>query len=303
MSCLVMLVVGMSFTPAIFAKDVEEKFDDGTVHLRYRTDAKDRKNGDYLELFPGGKTHVKGTYTADKKSGTWTTYNEAGKPLEIAHFNNDLLDGPYQWNYPTGQAQMRGNYRNGSLEGSVTTFDKNGSPQFSLSYPIAWEAVQKAWKDWSPTERPDVKMLQDPVATAPYKAGKMAPECQQSALKYMMLYRFLSGVTTANMSIDADDVDKAQHGAVIESHLGHLNHKPDKPADMDEEFFKIGLAGTSASNLSQGRHNLFDAIDDYMNDSDSGNIERVGHRQWIYVPVTAEDRLWLCRRFQRALRV
>jgi hypothetical protein len=273
-----------AITSVGWAKEIVEKFDDGTVHLRYRTDAKDRRDGEFIEFFPGGKAHIRGTYSADKKSGTWTTFNDKGKPIEIATFKNDLLDGPYQWNWPSGQTAMRGNYHAGILEGSVATFDEKGNPQFQLTYPIAWEAVLKAFNSWAPRDRSDTRMLEEPVASAPYKAGKMAPECQQTALKYVMLYRFMSGLPTADMSIDPDYVDKCQHGAVLIHHLGHLNHKPDKPADMDDGFYKIGYAGTSQSNLSQGRRNLLDSIDDYMDDSDESNIQRVGHRQWILNP-------------------
>ena len=279
------------------SRDVEEKFDDGTVHLRYRTDAQDRKNGDYQEFFPGGKPHVRGTYTADKKSGTWTTFGDNGNPLEIAHYNNDQLDGPYQWNFPSGQPEMRGGYIHGSLAGAVTTFDEKGKLLFSLSYPIPWDNVLKAWNTWSPTDRPETKMAETPVATAPYKAGKIAPECQQSALKYLMLYRFLSGVPAEGMSIDADYVDRAQHGAVIICHLGHLNHKPDKPDDMDEDFYKTAFAGTSQSNLAVGPRNLFSAIDMYMDDSDDSNIARVGHRQWMLNPGMQKTGFGYCDKF------
>jgi hypothetical protein len=278
------VIVGVLFCGSAFAKDVEEKFDDGTVHLRYAVDAKDRKSGEYQEFFQSGKLRIRGTYTADKKTGTWTTFNEAGKAIEIASYRNDELDGPYQWNFPSGQAEMRTSYQQGSIAGQVSTYAEHGGPVFSLSYPNSWDSVLKAWKTLNPTDRAEPKMLEQPKCEKPYSAGKMSPDSQQAALKYLMLYRFFSGVTTAGMGIDPVYVDRAQHGAVLLRELGHLSHTPKQPADMDSDFFKTAYAGTSSSNISQGRHTLFDSIDDYMDDSDTGNVQRVGHRQWILMP-------------------
>ncbi len=266
------------------AKDVVEKFDDGTVHLRYAIDSKDRKNGDYQEYFQGGKLHIRGSYAADEKTGTWTTFSEAGKPIEIASYRNDQLDGPYQWNFPSGQAEMRTTYREGAITGSVDTYTDHGGPVFSLSYPIPWDTVLKAWKSWYPADRSEPKMLEEPKCEKPYAAGQMSPEAQQAGLKYLMLYRFFSGVTTAGMGIDPVYADQAQHGAVLLHQLGHLSHKPAQPADMDPEFFKTAYAGTSSSNICQGAHTLYGAVDSYMDDSDESNIDRVGHRQWILMP-------------------
>ncbi len=266
------------------AKDVEEKFDDGKVKLRYRVDAKDHKNGDYLEFFPNGRTAVRGSYALDKKNGNWTIFADTGKTLETVTYRDDDREGPYQHNYPDGRPQMRGTYHANELTGVVTTFDVKGTLEFNLNYPIPKEAVLKAWNTWSPVHRDGPKMLEEPTLTAPFKAGRMAGESQDLALKYMMLYRFLSGVTVANMAIDPGYVEKCQYGAVLLHDLGHLEHTPAKPANMDESFFKLGYAGTSSSNISQGRQNLFDSIDDYMDDSDAHNIERVGHRQWILTP-------------------
>ena len=76
------LIFGCLLAIPSLGKEVEEKFDDGTIHIRYKTDGRDRKIGDYEELFNGGKVKVARTYTADKKNGTWSTFSEEGKPLE-----------------------------------------------------------------------------------------------------------------------------------------------------------------------------------------------------------------------------
>jgi hypothetical protein len=294
---VLLVLLSQPLTSKCWGKEVLEKFDDGRIHLRYGVDAANRKTGDYIENYPTGKIHIRGNYIADKKSGTWTTYTETGKQNEISSYRNDQLDGPYQWNYPSGQPQMRTTYRAGIILGPVNTFDENGNLIFNLTYPIPWESVQKAWKSFAPTERKSPRMLEEPSDTKPFKAGRMADESQQSALKYVQLYRYLSGVPATNMTIDPQYADAAQHGAVLLAHIGHLEHTPARPEDMDDAFYKAGYAGTSQSDLSEGRDNLFDSINDFMWDSDPSNVKAVGHRQWILMPTMQKTAFGFCGRF------
>lgn len=62
-----------------------------------------------------------------------------------------------------------------------------------------------------------------------------------------------------------------------------FSHTPKKPADMDEAFYKQGYSATSSSNISAGS-SLVGSVDSFMEDSDSGNISRVGHRRWQLNP-------------------
>ena len=274
----------LALLPSIcHAANKVESYDDGKVHLRYGVDSQDRKDGDYQELFESGKPKVHGSYLRDQKTGVWTTYSPDDKPLEIAGYKADLLDGPYQFNFPSGHPQEKTTYTAGDISGPVTAFDEKGNTLFTVRYPIPLATVQKAYKKWAPASRPEPTMTIPPVLKAPYAAGAVSTESQDAALKYVMLYRYLSNLPT-QMSIDPARADQAQHGAVVLHKLGHLSHKPDKPDDMDDAFFKTGYAGTSSSNICQGARNLFDEIDDYMDDSDAHNVDRVGHRQWILTP-------------------
>lgn len=280
----ILSIVGFCLVLPAFGKDVEEKFDDGSPHIRYRTDAKDRKIGDYQEFFPGGKVKVRGTYTADKKNGAWSTFSEDGKPLEVAHYRNGLLDGPYQWNFPSGHQQLKTTYHSDDFAGPITTYDEKGHTLLRLSYPRPYDMVLKAWQTLAPKERGHPKYLDEPHIEAPYKAGRIASESLDAGLKYVMLYRALSGLPFQNLTIDPQLCDLAQHGAVVLAKLGHLTHTPERPADMDEAFFKLAYSGCNQSNIYQGQASIFDAVDGFMDDSDASNIQKIGHRQWVLAP-------------------
>ena len=140
------------------------------------------------------------------------------------------------------------------------------------------------WGMLYPKEYKDPKFAVGPGLTAPYKAGALAPETIEEALKVTKLYRYLSGLSWQTLSVNAADCAKAQHGAVILQKIGSLTHEPIKPEDMDEGFFKLAFAGCHESNLHQGQGNVVDGIRGFMDDSDQSNIDRVGHRRWVLYP-------------------
>ena len=266
------------------AREVVEKYDDGKPHLRYQVDAKDRKNGPYEELFPDGKPKVKGTYLADKKNGTWTLYAASGKPQEVATWRNGMLDGPYQWNFDSGKPQERATYRQNDFVGPILVYDERGHVVRTVSYPRPLDAVLKAWRALSPAKREKPVFVEEPHVGAPYVAGRVAPADLEAALKYTMLYRFCCGLQWQNTTLDPVMCDKDQHAAVLLAKIQHLTHTPEKPDDMDDAFFKLAYAGCHESNLHQGQGSIFDAIDGFMDDSDAGNVEKLGHRQWVMSP-------------------
>jgi hypothetical protein len=52
---------------------------------------------------------------------------------------------------------------------------------------------------------------------------------------------------------------------------------------VSDEFYEKGKAGCGRSNLFTGA-NIVSSVDAYMNDSDKGNIDRLGHRRWVLNP-------------------
>lgn len=279
------------------AKEVVEKFEDGKPHIRYQVDAKDHRNGTYEELTPEGKPKVRGNYLSDKKNGAWTTYADSGKPLEQATYRNNQLEGPYRYNFLSGHTQMAATYHQDDFAGPITAFDDKGHVLRSVSYPRRLDVVMRGWNTLYPKVREPVKFAEEPRAEAPYQAGRIPAETLQAALKYTMLYRFLSGLPFERMSIDPVFVDRAQHGAVVLAKIGSLTHMPAQPADMDKAFFTLAYAGCSQSNIYQGSSSLFDAVDAFMDDSDDSNIKIIGHRQWLLSPGLQRTGFGCCGNF------
>lgn len=266
------------------AGEVKESYDDGQIKLRYRTDANDRKNGTYDEYFPNGKPKVHGTYTADKKTGTWNIYNEAGKVVESSTYRNGLLNGPYAWNFPSGKPALQAQYRQGELSGPLTVLDEKGRTVRRVSYPRTRESVEKAYNTLYKEDRPPVKFTREPHVGPPHRAGALSEETLTFALNVTKLYRYLSGVPWQELKTDPVMCEKSAHGAVVLKEIGSLTHTPAKPADMDEGFFKIAYSGCHEANLFQGSGDPVAAVRGFMDDSDTTNIDRVGHRQWVLSP-------------------
>jgi hypothetical protein len=122
------------------------------------------------------------------------------------------------------------------------------------------------------------------VIEPPYKAGGLAPQTLEEAVKMVRLYRYLSGVPWQNVQVDPKACIKAQHGAVLLNKVGSLTHTPSKPPEVSDAFFAQAYAGCNESNLSKGRPDVIAALRGQMDDSDGSNIGKVGHRQWLLYP-------------------
>ena len=127
---------------------------------------------------------------------------------------------------------------------------------------------------------------------SPYRAGALRREVLEAGLKELNYIRRLVGVPS--VSLNDNYTNRAQHGAVLLDALNALSHTPGRPTDMDKSFYDLAYDATSHGNLSMGQitrngvtsgnMTLIKALRDCMNDSDSYNISRVGHRRWLMNP-------------------
>ena len=120
-----------------------------------------------------------------------------------------------------------------------------------------------------------------PSSSAPYSPGTVKPAALQEAVNRLNALRRIAGLP--EVRLDTSLCENAQYGAVILEAIGRLDHHPAKPADMDDDFYKKAYSATSSSNLSSGS-TLTGAVDSFMDDSDSSNIDRLGHRRWQLNP-------------------
>lgn len=124
----------------------------------------------------------------------------------------------------------------------------------------------------------------EPKAEAPYVAGKLKNQYLEEALNCVNFMRYLVGLP-ADITLNEEYNNYAQHGAVILASLKGLTHFPEKPADMPEDFYELAYIGTSRANIAFGYPSIMDSIIGYMHDSiGESNINTVGHRRWILNP-------------------
>ena len=133
-----------------------------------------------------------------------------------------------------------------------------------------------------------------PTHTEPTKADKGAGALvftptdlakAKAELARLNAYRYLAGLNY-DVQLKDDWNLTCKYAAHLCDVIGHIEHTPAKPAGMDDATYKRGYEGTSHSNLNwtSGNDGLTGCVDNFMDDSDSGNVARVGHRRWCLNP-------------------
>lgn len=118
---------------------------------------------------------------------------------------------------------------------------------------------------------------------SPYSPGKLSDATLQNALNALNTVRFIAGIGEVTLSDSYNEL--AQAGTLVNAVNNQLSHSPSQPADMSDELYEMGLEGTSSSNLGWGYSSLAqNVVYGWMSDSDSYNIDRVGHRRWCLNP-------------------
>ncbi|KAI7264503.1 hypothetical protein KC345_g8790 [Hortaea werneckii] len=122
-----------------------------------------------------------------------------------------------------------------------------------------------------------------PSYAAPLDPGRLKKEYIEDGLHAVNFVRYLAGLPN---DVEADwSLEKQEQAAAMVNALnGGLSHSPDQPSAMDDALFALASAGAGSSNLYAGDPTLYSNVTGYMSDSDSSNIDRVGHRRWILNP-------------------
>lgn len=125
-----------------------------------------------------------------------------------------------------------------------------------------------------------------PSATSPYKAGSVSDASLQSALNTMNAIRYIAGIDDT-VVLDSTYTQKAQAAVLVNAVNHTLSHSPVKPSGMSDSLYQMGKEGAGSSNLSWTSWKTglnYHFVKAWMNDGDSSNIDRVGHRRWILNP-------------------
>jgi hypothetical protein len=131
----------------------------------------------------------------------------------------------------------------------------------------------------------EIKKKLAEITARPAKEPEGLDGERAAALRRLKAYRYLARVPYDDLALDDEANETAQAATKLCAKLGRLDHRPDNPG-LPEEEYKLGLKGTSRSNLGQGvpRLTLTESVDQWMYDSEEGNISRVGHRRWCLNP-------------------
>lgn len=120
-----------------------------------------------------------------------------------------------------------------------------------------------------------------------YQYGLLTEETLTNAINMVNQVRYIAGLN-ADVTNAPEQEERLAAAAMVIALNGGLSHYPDRPHELADsqydELYRLAYAGASSSNLYAGPTNLASSVLGYMDDSDSRNIDRVGHRRWILNP-------------------
>lgn len=120
--------------------------------------------------------------------------------------------------------------------------------------------------------------------SAPYAMGEISAYDRQNALNAINFCRYIAGLPD-DVKLSDEYNSYAQAASLVNAVNNSLSHTPVQPSGMDNALYTNGYDGAGKANIAMGYPNLADSvITGYMEDSDDGNISRVGHRRWLLCP-------------------
>lgn len=126
-----------------------------------------------------------------------------------------------------------------------------------------------------------------PSVSRPYAAGSLKQEVLQAGLDRLNALRRIAGLP--EVALDSGYTTKAQAAAMLNAANNQLSYFPGKPAGMDSALYNLGKDGAGSSNIAAfmsctANGPVAYCVDMWMEDSDGGNIDRLGHRRWQLNP-------------------
>lgn len=285
-----------------------ETWPDGALRERYSLDAEGRRHGMHETWAANGTRTLLETLTHGIRNGAYREWTADGRQVAALNYRNDLLDGPCRTFHPDGEVATSGSYAAGVRTGRWTDTDAAGERTRIAEYREGLlhgtvrilrkskVLTRQVWKNGEivsldglapfPTSRDELlRDLRSILATEVLADPKDAKSAlRQAALLRLRAYRQLCGVPQQEMQLNPAWNELCDAAAEVCRRNGNIDHRPPQPPGFDEARYGQACEGARNSNLAVGG-SVVDSVDNYMDDSDPGNIARIGHRRWCLNPL------------------
>ena len=130
--------------------------------------------------------------------------------------------------------------------------------------------------------------IETPLTTAPYSLGIVRTDMLQAGLDRLNAYRRLAGIYSVTMTDTYTNY--AQAAALSNAAINTMTHYPTQAEGMPDDLYEMGAYGARTSNIAcymgyrPAEGPVSFSVDLWMNDSDSYNIDKLGHRRWALNP-------------------
>ena len=283
------------------------KWPSGNLHERYTVDEQGNKHGNFERWSPSGVRVLFEVYSHGKLHGMHREWTETGTLVCQMSFQDDQFDGPCETFHENGRTATSGSYRDGKKTGKWTETDVTGERKRTAEYRegqlhgmvrVQLKGRQLTHQTWKrgeltalgelapfPVPRESLlSQLRQILGTEKVADGADPKSAlRQEALLRLRAYRFLCGLPHGEMVLSPQWNELCDAAAEVCRRNGKLDHHPVQPPGMDDKRYQQGVEGAGHSNLAVGG-TVVDSVDNYMDDSDPGNIGRLGHRRWCLNP-------------------
>lgn len=135
-----------------------------------------------------------------------------------------------------------------------------------------------------------LKYKQKPLLSENYSIGELSDDTQNAALNMLKQIRYIAGISD-EVTISEKYAKLTQAAAYINYANNELSHYPKQPQGVPVDLYELGAEGACQSNIAwaswSGCSINETLVDSWMEDGDSHNIDRVGHRRWLLNPKMA----------------
>ena len=197
--------------------------------------------------------------------------------------------GTYQEYYPGGKKlRERSKYERGKLHGVRTLYGEDKQLVAEETWFEGRLVFPKSPKQIDAARQRLLREAVEAVKRLGKPTNPNAPDREPlaRALAKLNTYRYICGVPS-DVTLSDRYIDLCQHGAEVMAKLNQMTHSPARPEGVSDEFYELGKAGCGQSNIFSSP-DILASVDAYMDDSDGGNIDRVGHRRWVLHPRMAQ---------------